>query len=580
MSHSAFTRLDADQGMHGRIFAFKAHKKLVRHTPENRGGQGKGRKMSNYIKLIALGLITLFAMIATNYARDLAYQVHAIIVMLVAGGLFLYTLRHTDEPVAATGSLQGEYFDSVVRYGVIATAFWGVVGFLVGVYIAFQLAFPVLNFDWAQGFANFGRLRPLHTSAVIFAFGGNALLATSFYVVQRTSAARLWGGNLAWFVFWGYQLFIVLAATGYLLGGTQSKEYAEPEWYVDLWLTVVWVAYLAVFLGTVIKRKEPHIYVANWFYLAFIVTVAMLHVVNNLTIPVSIWGSKSVIVWAGVQDAMVQWWYGHNAVGFFLTAGFLGMMYYFVPKQAERPVFSYKLSIIHFWALIFLYIWAGPHHLHYTALPDWASTLGMVFSIVLWMPSWGGMINGLMTLSGAWDKLRTDPVIRMMVISIGFYGMSTFEGPMMSIRAVNSLSHYTDWTIGHVHSGALGWNGMITFGALYFLVPVLWKRERLYSLSLVSWHFWLATIGIILYAASMWVTGIMEGLMWREVDANGFLVNSFADTVAAKFPMYVVRALGGVMFLAGALIMCYNLWMTVRRAPAKEASLTVAVPAE
>jgi cytochrome c oxidase cbb3-type subunit 1 len=580
MSHSAFTRLDADQGMHGRIFAFKAHKKLVRHAPENRGGQGKGRKMSNYIKLIALGLITLFAMIATNYARDLAYQVHAIIVMLVAGGLFLYTLRHTDEPVAATGSLQGEYFDSVVRYGVIATAFWGVVGFLVGVYIAFQLAFPVLNFDWAQGFANFGRLRPLHTSAVIFAFGGNALLATSFYVVQRTSAARLWGGNLAWFVFWGYQLFIVLAATGYLLGGTQSKEYAEPEWYVDLWLTVVWVAYLAVFLGTVIKRKEPHIYVANWFYLAFIVTVAMLHVVNNLTIPVSIWGSKSVIVWAGVQDAMVQWWYGHNAVGFFLTAGFLGMMYYFVPKQAERPVFSYKLSIIHFWALIFLYIWAGPHHLHYTALPDWASTLGMVFSIVLWMPSWGGMINGLMTLSGAWDKLRTDPVIRMMVISIGFYGMSTFEGPMMSIRAVNSLSHYTDWTIGHVHSGALGWNGMITFGALYFLVPVLWKRERLYSLSLVSWHFWLATIGIILYAASMWVTGIMEGLMWREVDANGFLVNSFADTVAAKFPMYVVRALGGVMFLAGALIMCYNLWMTVRRAPAKEASLTVAVPAE
>ncbi|WP_083100626.1 cytochrome-c oxidase, cbb3-type subunit I [Pseudophaeobacter leonis] len=536
--------------------------------------------MSNYIKLIALGLVTLFAMIATNYARDLAYQVHAIIVMLVAGGLFLYTLRQTGEAQVATGSLQNEYFDSVVRAGVVATAFWGVVGFLVGTFIAFQLAFPALNFEWAQGFANFGRLRPLHTSAVIFAFGGNALIATSFYVVQRTSAARLWGGNLAWFVFWGYQLFIVLAATGYLLGGTQSKEYAEPEWHVDLWLTIVWVAYLAVFLGTVIKRKEPHIYVANWFCLAFIVTVAMLHLVNNMTIPVSIWGSKSVIVWSGVQDAMVQWWYGHNAVGFFLTAGFLGMMYYFVPKQAERPVFSYKLSIIHFWALIFLYIWAGPHHLHYTALPDWASTLGMVFSIVLWMPSWGGMINGLMTLSGAWDKLRTDPVIRMMVISIGFYGMSTFEGPMMSIRAVNSLSHYTDWTIGHVHSGALGWNGMITFGALYFLVPVLWKRERLYSLSLVSWHFWLATIGIILYAASMWVTGIMEGLMWREVDANGFLVNSFADTVAAKKPMNIVRGLGGVMFLSGAIIMCYSRWMTVRKAPAKESSLTVVVPAE
>ncbi|WP_164660337.1 cytochrome-c oxidase, cbb3-type subunit I [Tropicibacter sp. Alg240-R139] len=535
--------------------------------------------MSNYIKLIALGVVAIFAMMAANYARDPAYMVHAIIILIVTGGLFLWTLRHTDEPETYV-DYSGEYMDGVIRYGVIATAMWGVVGFLVGVIIAFQLAFPSLNFEWAHGYANFGRLRPLHTSAVIFAFGGNALIATSFYVVQRTCAARLWGGNLAWFVFWGYQLFIVLAATGYLLGSTQSKEYAEPEWHVDLWLTIVWVAYLAVFLGTIVKRKEPHIYVANWFFLSFIVTVAMLHVVNNLALPVSIWGSRSVMVMSGVQDAMTQWWYGHNAVGFFLTAGFLGMMYYFIPKQAERPVFSYKLSIIHFWALIFLYIWAGPHHLHYTALPDWASTLGMVFSIVLWMPSWGGMINGLMTLSGAWDKLRTDPVIRMMVISLGFYGMSTFEGPMMSIRAVNSLSHYTDWTIGHVHSGALGWNGMITFGALYFLVPVLWKRERLYSLSLVSWHFWLATIGIVLYAASMWVTGIMEGLMWREVDANGFLVNSFADTVAAKFLPYVARGVGGLMFLSGAVIMCYNLLMTVRKAPAKEASLTVAVPAE
>ncbi|MFD3190056.1 cytochrome-c oxidase, cbb3-type subunit I [Sedimentitalea sp. HM32M-2] len=535
--------------------------------------------MSNYIKLIALGLVTLVAMIGINYARDTAYMVHAIIVMLVAGGLFLWTLRRTDEHKDVVDN-SGEYMDGVIRAGVIATSLWGVVGFLVGVIIAFQLAFPQLNFEWAQGYANFGRLRPLHTSAVIFAFGGNALIATSFYVVQRTSAARLWGGNLAWFVFWGYQLFIVLAATGYLLGATQSKEYAEPEWHVDLWLTIVWVAYLLIFLGTIIRRKEPHIYVANWFYLSFIVTVAMLHLINNMAVPVSFWGSRSIALFSGVQDAMTQWWYGHNAVGFFLTAGFLGMMYYFVPKQAERPVFSYKLSIIHFWALIFLYIWAGPHHLHYTALPDWAATLGMVMSIVLWMPSWGGMINGLMTLSGAWDKLRTDPVIRMMVISIGFYGMSTFEGPMMSIRSVNSLSHYTDWTIGHVHSGALGWNGMITFGALYYLVPALWKRERLYSLSLVSWHFWLATIGIVLYAASMWVTGIMEGLMWREVDANGFLVNSFADTVAAKFPMYVVRGLGGLMFLTGAVIMCYNLYMTVRRAPAKEADLSVAVPAE
>ncbi len=532
--------------------------------------------MWNYFKLAVLAVITVLAAIAANYARDLAYQVHAIIVMLVAGGLFLWTVRHTDEPVVPSGP---EYMDEVVRAGVIATVFWGIVGFLVGVYIASELAFPALNFQWLQGYGNFGRLRPLHTSAVIFAFGGNALIATSFYVVQRTSAARLFGGGLAWFVFWGYQLFIVLAATGYLLGATQSKEYAEPEWYVDWWLTTVWVAYLVVFLGTIYKRKEKHIYVANWFYLSFIVTIAMLHVINNLALPVSIFGSKSVQVFSGVQDAMVQWWYGHNAVGFFLTAGFLGMMYYFVPKQAERPIFSYKLSIVHFWALIFLYIWAGPHHLHYTALPDWAGTLGMVMSVILWMPSWGGMINGLMTLSGAWDKLRTDPIIRMMVISIGFYGMSTFEGPMMSIRAVNSLSHYTDWTIGHVHSGALGWNGMITFGALYFLTPRLWNKERLYSLRLVNWHFWLATIGIILYAASMWVTGIMEGLMWREVDANGFLVNSFADTVAAKFPMYVVRATGGGLYLTGALIMAYNLWMTVRRVPAAAEAPAVA-PAE
>jgi cytochrome c oxidase cbb3-type subunit 1 len=535
--------------------------------------------MWDYLKLIMLGLVALFAAIAANFARDVPYMVHAIIIMLVAGGMFLWTLRRTDEyRVPTDNSLS--YMDGVIRAGVIATSFWGVTGFLVGVFIAFQLAFPALNFEWAQGYANFGRLRPLHTSAVIFAFGGNALIMSSFYIVQRTSAARLWGGNLAWFVFWGYQLFIVLAATGYLLGATQSKEYAEPEWYVDLWLTVVWVAFLAVFLGTILKRKEKHIYVANWFLLSFIVTVAMLHIVNNLSIPVSIFGSKSVQVFSGVQDAMVQWWYGHNAVGFFLTAGFLGMMYYFVPKQAERPVYSYKLSIVHFWALIFLYIWAGPHHLHYTALPDWASTLGMVFSVILWMPSWGGMINGLMTLSGAWDKLRTDPIIRMMVVSIGFYGMSTFEGPMMSIRAVNSLSHYTDWTIGHVHSGALGWNGMITFGALYFLTPRLWQRERLYSLSLVNWHFWLATIGIVLYAASMWVTGIMEGLMWREVDAQGFLVNSFADTVAAKFPMYVVRALGGTLFLTGAIIMCYNLWMTVRNVPAKQATTSAMAPAE
>ena len=521
--------------------------------------------MWDYVKLVALGAIAVLAAIAANYAHDLPYMVNAIVVMLAASLTFLWALRSHG---AVRVHPANEYMDGVVRAGVIATAFWGVVGFLVGVIIAFQLAFPSLNIEM-MGILNFGRLRPLHTSAVIFAFGGNALIMSAFYIVQRTCGTRLFGGNLGWFVFWGWQLMIVMAATSYVLGGTQGREYAEPVWYIDLWITVVWVAFLLVFMGTLWNRKEPHIYVANWFLLSMIITVAMLHLVNNMAMPVSTFSSQSVSLFSGVQDAMTQWWYGHNAVGFFLTAGFLGMMYYFVPKQAEKPVYSYKLSIIHFWALIFLYIWAGPHHLHYTALPEWASTLGMVFSIILWMPSWGGMINGLMTLSGAWDKLRTDPIIRMMVVSIGFYGMSTFEGPMMSIKAVNSLSHYTDWTIGHVHSGALGWNGMITFGALYFLTPRLWNRDGLYSLKLVSWHFWLATIGIVLYASSMWVTGIMEGLMWREVDANGFLVNAFADTVAAKYPMYVVRGLGGTMFLTGGMIMAYNLWMWVRAQPAK-----------
>ncbi len=535
------------------------------------------QKMWDYVKLVALGAIAVLAAIAANYAHDLAYMVNAIVVMIAASITFVWTARHVGEPSVHP---QNEYLDGVVRAGVIATTFWGVVGFLVGVVIAFQLAFPSLNIEM-MGIVNFGRLRPLHTSAVIFAFGGNALIMSSFYIVQRTCGTRLFGGNLGWFVFWGWQLMIVLAATSYLLGGSQSREYAEPSWYIDIWIAVVWVAFLLTFMGTLWKRKEPHIYVANWFLLSMIITVAMLHIVNNMAIPVSIFSSQSVPVFSGVQDAMVQWWYGHNAVGFFLTAGFLGMMYYFVPKQAEKPVYSYKLSIIHFWALIFLYIWAGPHHLHYTALPEWAGTLGMVMSIILWMPSWGGMINGLMTLSGAWDKLRTDPIIRMMVVSIGFYGMSTFEGPMMSIKAVNSLSHYTDWTIGHVHSGALGWNGMITFGALYFLTPRLWNRESLYSLKLVSWHFWLATIGIVLYASSMWVTGIMEGLMWREVDANGFLVNAFADTVSAKFPMYVVRGTGGLMYLTGGLIMAYNLFMTVRAQPARATiNANNAVPAE
>jgi cytochrome c oxidase cbb3-type subunit 1 len=460
------------------------------------------------------------------------------------------------------GAMAG-YNEAVIRQFTIATVFWGVVGFAVGVFIALQLAFPVLNLglEWFS----FGRLRPVHTSAVIFAFGGNALFATSFYVVQRTCRAPLFGGRgLAAFVFWGYQIFIVMAALGYVLGVTQSKEYAEPEWYADLWLTIVWVAYLVIYMGTLMTRREPHIYVANWFYLAFIVTVAVLHLVNNATVPVSLFGATSYGLWSGVQDALTQWWYGHNAVGFFLTAGFLGIMYYFVPKQAGRPVYSYRLSIVHFWSLIFLYIWAGPHHLHYTALPDWAQTLGMTFSVMLWMPSWGGMINGLMTLSGAWHKLRTDPVLKLLVTSIAFYGMSTFEGPVMSIKAVNSLSHYTDWTIGHVHSGALGWVAFVSFGALYYLVPKLWKRERLYSIRLVNTHFWIATIGIVFYITSMWVSGIMQGLMWRTYNALGFLEYSFVETVEAMHPYYMIRALGGVLFLIGSLIMVYNLWQTAK----------------
>jgi cytochrome c oxidase cbb3-type subunit I len=456
------------------------------------------------------------------------------------------------------------YHDNVVKAGTIATMFWAVVGLLVGVVIALQLAFPNIFYFPEFGFLNFGRLRPLHTSAVIFAFGGNALIATSFYVVQRTCRTRLAGGLWPWFVFWGYQFFIVLAASGYIMGVTQGKEYAEPEWYVDIWLTIVWVAYLLVFLGTLWKRKEPHIYVANWFYLAFIVTVAILHLINNLAIPLDPLGSWSYPAFSGVQGALTQWWYGHNAVGFFLTAGFLGIMYYFIPKRVQRPVYSYRLSIVHFWSLIFIYIWAGPHHLHYTALPEWAQTLGMTFSIMLWMPSWGGMINGLMTLSGAWDRLRTDPVVRMLVVSVAFYGMSTFEGPVMSIRAVNALSHYTDWTIGHVHSGALGWVGFVSFGAIYCLVPWLWKRKGMWSRSLIEWHFWIATLGILLYIAAMWPSGITQGLMWRAYNDLGFLEYSFIQTVEAMHPYYIIRAVGGLMYLAGALMMAFNVYKTIK----------------
>ncbi len=522
--------------------------------------KGSGAALFDWGSLIvAVGGLLLGLLIAVK-ATDSVMAFHASVFTLfaIAAAAFLSRKAFSSSPGVETGF----YADNVVKAATLAAVFWGVVGFLIGDILAWQLSFPSLNLGLP--WTNFGRLRPVHTSAVIFAFGGNALLATSFYVVQRTSKARLWGRWAPWFVFWGYQLFLIMAASGYVLGVTQGREYAEPEWYTDLWLTVVWVVYLLVFLGTIMRRKEPHIYVANWFYLAFIVTVAMLHIVNNLAVPVSFFGTKSYSAFSGVQDAMTQWWYGHNAVGFFLTAGFLGIMYYFVPKRAERPVYSYKLSIVHFWTLIFLYIWAGPHHLHYTALPDWAQTLGMTFSIMLWMPSWGGMINGLMTLSGAWDKLRTDPVIRFLVVSVAFYGMSTFEGPLMAVRAVNSLSHYTDWTIGHVHSGALGWVGMVSFGAIYCLVPWLWKRQGLYSQRLVEWHFWTATIGILLYITAMWVSGIMQGLMWRATDSLGVLQYSFVESTEAMHPYYIIRAIGGVLYLTGGLIMAYNVIRTVR----------------
>ncbi|KLN59383.1 peptidase S41 [Kiloniella spongiae] len=522
--------------------------------------------LDGWVIAAALVIGTFYATLTAARTEDPVMSVHAYIFagafLLGIFGIIKAYFDNSESLTSQSADAPIEYDLKVIKAGVIASVFWGIVGFLAGDTIAFQLAYPDLNFD--TSFINFGRLRPLHTSAVIFAFGGNVLLATSFYVVQRTCKARLPGVFSSWFVFWGYQLFIVIAATGYLMGATQGKEYAEPEWYTDIWLTIVWVVYLLVFLGTLWKRREPHIYVANWFYLAFIVTVAMLHIVNNLTVPVSWTSSKSYILFAGVQDALTQWWYGHNAVGFFLTAGFLAIMYYFVPKRANRPVYSYRLSIVHFWSLIFMYIWAGPHHLHYTALPDWAQTLGMTFSIMLWMPSWGGMINGLMTLSGAWDKLRTDPVLRMLVVSIAFYGMSTFEGPVMSIKAVNSLSHYTDWTVGHVHSGALGWVAYVSFGALYCLVPWLWNRTQLYSLKLVSYHFWISTFGILLYITSMWVSGILQGLMWRAYDDLGFLEYSFVETVEAMNPFYWIRAIGGAFFVIGSLIMAYNLWRTAR----------------
>ncbi len=470
--------------------------------------------------------------------------------------------------MAATNQI---YNDRVVRQFALMTVVWGVVGMLVGTLLAAQLLWPALNFDipWLT----FSRLRPLHTNAVIFAFGGSALFASSYYIVQRTCHVRLFSDRLAGFTFWGWQLIILLAAISLPLGMTSGKEYAELEWPIDLLIAVVWVVYGVVFFGTIMQRRISHIYVANWFFAAYIITIAVLHIVNSAAVPVSM--TKSYSLYAGTVDAMVQWWYGHNAVGFFLTAGFLGMMYYFVPKQAGRPVYSYRLSVVHFWALISIYMWAGPHHLHYTTLPDWAQSLGMVFSLMLIAPSWGGMINGIMTLSGAWGKLRTDPILKFLIVSLSFYGMSTFEGPMMSIRTVNALSHYTDWTIGHVHSGALGWVAMVSIGSMYILIPRLYGRKEMFSVKAIDLHFWVMTIGIVLYVAAMWIAGVMQGLMWRATNADGTLTYSFVESLNATYPFYAIRFLGGVLIMVGMLVMVWNVYRTVTR-PA--AVIDVAIP--
>ena len=469
-------------------------------------------------------------------------------------------------------ALAESYNDAVVRQFTVMTVVWGIIGMTVGVVIAAQLIWPALNFGvpWLA----YGRLRPLHTNAVIFAFGGCALMGTSFYVVQRTCHVRLFSDKLAAFVFWGWQAVIALAVVSLPMGWTTAKEYAELEWPIDILIAVVWVAYLVVFFGTLVKRRVSHIYVANWFYGAFIITTAVLHIVNSAEVPLTL--TKSYSAYAGTADAMVEWWYGHNAVGFFLTAGFLGMMYYFVPKQVGRPIYSYRLSIVHFWALISVYMWAGPHHLHYSTLPDWAQTLGMVFSLILLAPSWGGMINGIMTLSGAWDKLRTDPIIKFLIVSLSFYGMATFEGPMMSIKTVNALSHFTDWGIGHVHSGALGWVAMMTIGSTYVLIPRLYGQKAMWSTRLIDWHFWTTTVGIVLYVSAMWVAGLTQGLMWRATNADGTLTYTFVEALKATYPYYEVRLVGGVIVLSGMFLLAYNFYKTARQQ--RGAPVVAAIP--
>ena len=482
--------------------------------------------------------------------------------IFVAGVLTIFLVgRHYYAPEPSDKRF-AQYYDDPSKIGIILAMAWAVFGLAIGDWAAWQLVNPDLTFG--GGWSSFGRIRPVHTTAVIFGFGGNGLIATSLYVLQRTSRARLPDQLSPWFVLIGYNLFCVLAVTGYMMGITQSKEYAEPEWYADIWLVVVWIVYLLIYLRTLARRKEPHIYVSNWYYMAFILVVAILHIVNNLAVPVSLGHAKSYSAFSGVQDAMTQWWYGHNAVAFFLTAGFLGMMYYFLPVQSGRPIFSYRLSIISFWGITFLYMWAGSHHLHYTALPQWVQTLGMTFSLMLLVPSWSSAGNALLTLNGAWHKVRDDATLRFMMVAAVFYGLSTFEGSFMAIRTVNSLSHYTDWTIGHVHAGALGWVAMITFGSIYASVPWLWKRDGMYSAKLVEAHFWFAVSGTVIYVFAMWNSGIIQGLMWRTYNENGTLAYSFVDSLIAMHPYYVARAIGGLLFLIGACIGAYNIWVTIK----------------
>jgi len=519
-----------------------------------------GERQSGMILSAALALLGL-AMAAA--ARTGPMAVHGWMA-LVLGVALVFALGNRLFSAEAPANRMAHYYDEPTRFGIYMTLVWAMVGMIVGVWVAALLFWPEATPLWAA--TSFGRLRPVHTTGIIFGFGGNALIATSFYVVQRTSRARLADSLSPWVVLIGYNLFCLWAVVGYLMGQTQSKEYAEAEWYADLWLVVVWVTYLVLYLRTIARRQEPHIYVANWYFLAFIVVVAMLHIVNNLAIPLSWSSGKSVTIWSGVQDAMIQWWYGHNAVAFFMTTGFLGMLYYFLPVRAGRPIWSYRLSILSFWGIVFFYLWAGSHHLHYTALPHWVQTLGMTFSVMLLVPSWASAGNAIATLNGAWHKVRDDATLRFMFVAAVFYGISTFEGSFLAIRPVNALSHYTDWTVGHVHAGTLGWLAMITFGALYTLVPHLARREVMRWPAAVEWHFWLAIAGTLFYVISMWNAGITQGLMWRTYDDGGSLLYSFIESVIAMAPYYFLRTLGGAMFLIGAILCVLNTVATFRHA--------------